>query len=192
MILGVSVIVLLLGVSVAFAGSFSTAAEKWFEKNCVIDKHAPKGIEAAVCDLRGRVLALEAKAPVPGPQGIQGIKGDKGDTGSQGLTGNQGLKGDKGDTGGQGVQGPAGTVGGTNIISNSVTGASFDTVTAEATCPSGTILLSGGAKVTAGIASRAFVSASYPINISTWRAIATTLDQGANFVTITTYAICSQ
>ncbi len=109
------------------------------------------------------------------------------------IVGPQGLKGDKGDNGEQGLQGPAGTVGGTTTVSNSsVTGGSWDTVTAEVSCPSGSILLSGGAKITAGIPSRAFITASYPSSISTWTATATAVDQGAGFVKVTAYAVCSQ
>ncbi len=66
------------------------------------------GIIGAICELRSRVVALENRAPVPGPQGSQGIKGDKGDQGEQGE---QGPKGETGDQGMQGIQGEQGDPG---------------------------------------------------------------------------------
>lgn len=104
-IIGLSIAGVLVGGTVVFAGSFSAEASKWFASNCVTGTKAPKSINAAVCDLRDRVIALEATDPVPGPQGP---KGDKGDTGAMGPQGLQGEKGDKGDTG---TQGPVGVNG---------------------------------------------------------------------------------
>jgi hypothetical protein len=56
--------------------------------------------------LEARIVALEAKAPVPGPPGARGEKGDRGEqgpagpAGPQGATGPQGPKGDRGESAG--------------------------------------------------------------------------------------------
>jgi len=108
-LLWVPVLVLLLGANVAFAGHFSDAAEKFFQKTCSRD-HL-NNINAFVCDLRERIDNIEL---IPGPKGDKGNKGDtglKGDKGDQGEPGHQGPQGGSGATGPQGPQGEQGTPG---------------------------------------------------------------------------------
>ena len=108
------------------------------------------------------------------------------------IEGPAGPQGPAGPEGPVGAQGPAGVVSNTLIVSNSVSGGSFDSVTADASCPAGSILVSGGARVTALVgSSRAFINASYPVSTSTWRATATPVDAGAGGTTLTAYAVCA-
>ncbi len=53
------IVVLFFGIGIVSASVYSTEAEKWFAKNCVEGRHAPKRLDAAVCDLRERIMALE-------------------------------------------------------------------------------------------------------------------------------------
>jgi hypothetical protein len=61
--------------------------------------------------LKARVVALEAKAPVPGPKGATGAQGPAGPTGAKGATGATGPQGPKGDRGEAGPAGPEGSPG---------------------------------------------------------------------------------
>src|SRR5881296_937499 len=63
LLLAILIVMSIVLAQVAFAGTFSDAAEAWFQKTCVTGKRAPTGINAAVCDLRERVLTLEATQP---------------------------------------------------------------------------------------------------------------------------------
>ena len=104
-----------------------------------------------------------------------------------------GPQGEQGTQGIPGPQGPAGTISSTFVVTNSVTGGSQDSVNASASCPTGKILLSGGAKVTNIVsASRAFITASFPSSSSTWTGSASAVDAGAGSLTLTTYALCSE
>ena len=101
----------------------------------------------------------------PGPQGPPGPKGDKGDQGDQGLQGLQGPKGDKGDKGDTGDTGPVGPQGPSGISnyqtaqSPPATVALFDFKSADATCPSGTKPIGGGAAIGSD---SGVLEASYP------------------------------
>lgn len=141
-----------------------------------------------------------------GPQGLQGIAGDPGPQGPQGLQGEPGPQGPEGDPGPQGLQGvqglpgPAGPSGAQVVAGSSVISAANaarnTTVSATASCPAGTVLLSGGGLVTttARQAERALLLASYPSAASTWTAIGVvafaSLGTGQT-MSVTAYAICS-
>jgi hypothetical protein len=64
--------------------------------------------------LTKRVVALEAKAKVPGPEGKtgpQGPRGERGPAGATGATGPQGPRGERGEVGPAGPRGPEGPPG---------------------------------------------------------------------------------
>jgi hypothetical protein len=61
--------------------------------------------------LKARVVALEKRAPVPGPQGERGLVGPQGTKGDTGDVGPAGEPGPQGPTGAAGVQGPIGPQG---------------------------------------------------------------------------------
>jgi hypothetical protein len=87
-----------------------------------------------------------------GAQGETGTKGDKGSTGNTGDKGETGARGDKGDTGAQGdpgavgAQGPQGPPGPANIRAAFAVSDSNpnDVKSANAVCPNGTAVISGG------------------------------------------------
>jgi hypothetical protein len=115
-----------------------------------------------------------------GLQGIQGLKGDKGDQGLQGLQGIQGLKGDKGDQGLQGlqgIQGPKGDTGpqgapgvsGYQRVSYSVSPCPFSSrCTRSISCPSGKVVLGGGADFSGYDVLPPDMVRSFPASSSTW------------------------
>jgi hypothetical protein len=93
---------------------------------------------------------------VPGPRGPQGVQGPVGPEGRQGPGGAPGVQGKQGPIGPQGIAGPVGPKGGLTSSATTVgtptklagplpAGTVFS---ARATCPAGTIVLSGGGDVT--------------------------------------------
>jgi hypothetical protein len=68
-----------------------------------------KNLWAAVARIEGRIAALEARAPVPGPQGPTGPQGEPGPSGPAGAVGPQGPQGPQGIAGPQGPEGPRGS-----------------------------------------------------------------------------------
>lgn len=58
--------------------------------------------------LKGRVAALEAKAPIPGPRGSEGKQGPQGPAGAKGERGEKGATGERGPQGERGPEGPPG------------------------------------------------------------------------------------
>lgn len=134
-----------------------------------------------------------AQGPV-GPTGPQGVQGDPGPQGPQGDPGPQGPQGDPGV---QGDPGPAGSqlVTGTPVTS-AVNAPRNTIITATATCPSGAVVLGGGALVatTATQKERAQLSSSYPSATNRWTAggvVAIAALGGGNTMTVTAYALCS-
>jgi len=118
-------------------------------------------VDQLVSDLSGRVAAVEASEPVPGPegppgpvgpQGPAGVQGEPGEAGEDGIDGTDGLDGEVGPTGPAGPQGPAGPVGPTGpagpalvstsrvdftTLSGATTDAKIDTLNAEAAAAGG-------------------------------------------------------
>lgn len=90
----VLIIPLILGILIA--KPVMGATKSYFDLVC---NRFPVGLNGAICELRERIIVLEKKTPVPGPQGLQGLpgeKGEKGDKGDKGDTGEQGLRGEPG------------------------------------------------------------------------------------------------
>lgn len=81
-----SLAVAMLTAGIAYAsGPFSAAAERWYINNCPdVFPKSTTGINAAVCDLRDRVIALERTEPLQGPQGDPGPPGPQGPPGGSG------------------------------------------------------------------------------------------------------------
>lgn len=142
-----------------------------------------------------------------GPQGPQGVPGPAGTDGGIGPQGPPGPTGAAGPTGLQGVIGPQGPVGPTaSQIANGdgVTraGTSGNTagvaVSDTASCPAGTVILGGGARLSstatfaAGI-NRVNLVESYPASASTWTAtmVIRTAFAATSNATITAYAVCT-
>lgn len=103
----------------------------------------------------------------PGPPGEQGPPGPRGDTGAAGPPGRDGRDGRDGADGPPGPQGPAGPPGATGITeieTVSVRDEAADGVV-TANCPPGKTVLSGGARVRAGM-----LIDSYPGSATSWTA----------------------
>jgi hypothetical protein len=100
-----------------------------------------------------------------------------GPTGQTGAVGPAGATGPTGATGPAGPAGPAGTVASTSVVSSttllSAPGAPVGTVlTAKTSCPTGTILLSGGAQVSDPAPNQdVALRSSFPLNATTWQVI---------------------
>ena len=134
----------------------------------------PVVIGASVLSLAGVGVAAYAVATQPatasGPQGPQGAQGPQGPQGAQGVQGPQGP---------EGKQGPAGLAR-TNVHRGlsvvSVADPPVGTVlTAKTTVPAGTVLLGGGAQVSAPgtVADRnVALRESFPLNDTTWETVA--------------------
>ena len=154
----------------------STDADPSFEANPPTPPAFPKWIKpvvigASVLSLAGVGVAAYAVATQPatasGPQGPQGAQGPPGPQGAQGPQGPEGK------------QGPAGLAR-TNVHRGlsvvSVADPPVGTVlTAKTTVPAGTVLLSGGAQVSAPgtVADRnVALRESFPLNDTTWQTVA--------------------
>ena len=115
-------------------------------------------------------------------------KGDTGDPGAPGATGPMGPQGPPGPSGSQ-------LVTGTPVTSAPATPRQTLT-TATATCPGGTVLLGGGARITTTALQRdrAELVSSYPSATDTWTAIgvvAIAALPAGQTMTVTAYALCS-
>lgn len=121
-------------------------------------------------------------------------------TGPKGSTGPQGLQGPAGPQGPQGARGPGGTLAGTDVTRgpsklsapNPPVGA---VVQAQASCPAGQVLLSGGAQVTASgtVADRnVTLRSSFPLNSTTWETVGLVTGPLGQDVTmnVTPYVMC--
>lgn len=117
-------------------------------------------------------------------------------TGPAGATGPQGPAGPAGPTG---PQGPAGTISSATVVSattlTSAPNPAVGTVlVAKTSCPTGKILLSGGAQVSAtgGADQNVTLHGSFPLNESTWQAVGlVTAPLGAGVtMTMKPFVIC--
>lgn len=101
-----------------------------------------------------------------------------GPTGPQGAVGPPGPAGPQGPAGKEGATGHPGTVKATEVVSPTTLSSAPDpavgTVLAATTsCPTGTVLLAGGADVSvAGVADQhVALKSSYPLNTDSWRTV---------------------
>lgn len=159
-----------------------------------------------------------AQGPL-GPQGAQGLQGVQGAQGAQGVpgvtgpqgpvglrgatgaTGRQGSQGPAGQNGAQGARGPAGTIAASTPVSGPAVLSSIDpavgtAISATASCPTGQVLLGGGAQITGpgDVGKSVMLRSSYPSSSTTWRTVAVVMapvgitDQ----VTLHPYALCGK
>jgi hypothetical protein len=133
---------------------------------------APAAIGALVVGLAGLAIGAYALATMPAKtSGPQGPVGPQGEQGPQGPAGQQGP---------QGPAGPAGTVSDTAIVSSTALTTvphppAGTVLVAETSCPSGHVLLSGGAEVSASSANaERFVElrSSFPLDKTRWQTVA--------------------
>jgi hypothetical protein len=153
---------------------------------------APVAIGALVLGLVGLGVGAYALATMPAK--TSGPRGPAGPEGAQGLQGPPGL------AGAQGPAGPAGTVADTTIVSapalasaaNAPAGTLLPAVTS---CPSGHVLLSGGAQVSASPASadnNVGLQSSFPLDKTHWQTVAVvthTLGAGVT-MTMKPFVVC--
>jgi hypothetical protein len=147
-------------------------------------------VATVVVALAGLGTGIYAIATQPGK--TSGPIGRTGPTGAPGRTGDTGPAGPAGPTG------PAGTVSAATIVSAttvvSAPGAPAGTVvTARTSCPSGTILLGGGAQVSdPGSLQPAALRSSFPVDATTWQVAAVTVAQLPTGVSMTVkpYVTC--
>jgi hypothetical protein len=139
-----------------------------------------------------------------GPQGVQGIPGAQGAQGAAGPTGSPGPAGHRGapgTNGKQGVPGPAGTIASSApvpgpVVISTVNPAVGTALTGTASCPTGEVLLAGGANVTgpADVEKNVLLRSSYPTSRSAWRVVAVVmapLSEGDQ-VSLHPYVLCGE
>ena len=150
---------------------------------------------SAALGLAGIALGVSAltSAPKSGPTGAPGP------TGPQGVPGPQGIQGPAGIRGATGSQGAAGTIKAAQLVSptgirSAPDPAIWTTLVATTSCPSGMVLLSGGAQVFAPGAADHNVElrSSFPLTKDSWRTVAwVTGPLGAgNVMTLKPYVLC--
>jgi hypothetical protein len=150
---------------------------------------------SAALGLAGIGLGVSALTSVPnsGPTGATGAQGVPGLQGATGPTGPRGA------TGAQGVPGPPGTIKATELVSPTAIVSAPDpalwtSLVATTSCPSGMVLLSGGAQVFApGAADRNVeLRSSFPLTKTSWRTVAwVTGPLGVgNTMTLKPYVLC--
>lgn len=153
----------------------------------------PVVIGSIVVGLAGLGTGIYAIVKIP-PK-VSGPTGRTGSTGPQGPVGPTGQNGAAGPTG---PTGPSGTVtAGTIVDSAALASAAAAPVgtllAATVTCPTGTIVLSGGAEVSAsGAGGAVALRSSFPASATTWRVISVVnvaLPAGVA-MTMTPFALC--
>lgn len=154
----------------------------------------PTGVVVPIGDLKiseqgsGLVFSdgsIQYSATVAGPSGVQGPQGPQGPSGAPGPSGMQGQPG---------PQGLPGSIGSFQIV-NSVSQLSFPTQVSQTTaavCPSGMIVIAGGANQSAGN-SMLVLNASWPCSASSWCTSYLPFfnNQNGTTATVSTYAICA-
>ena len=146
----------------------------------------PLALIAALLGIAGLAVGGYALATQPAK-----VSGPVGPMGPQGQRGPQGVAG---------KPGPAGTVASTSVVRGSSKSTPPDpqpgtVLDAQTSCPSGSILVSGGAQVSApGVTADRNVTlrASFPLNATTWESVALvtgSLGPGAS-MTMTPYVVC--
>jgi hypothetical protein len=132
----------------------------------------PTVIGALVFGLAG--LGVGVYALVKMPAKTSGPTGAVGATGKQGVPG---PAGPAGPAGAAGPTGPAGTIAATSLVTATTLSSAADApvgtvLVAKTVCPTGKILLSGGAQVSASSAAAnqyVVLSSSFPLSESTWQ-----------------------
>lgn len=180
------------GIGVALAAFFSVPAQG------PIGPRGPQGV-AGPQGAQGPAGPVGPRGAV-GPQGPAGHSGPVGPQGPAGHPGPIGPRGAVGPPGHAGPAGPAGTVVKATVIRPSqMTSAPNPAVgtvlVARTTCPTHTVLLSGGAQVSApGVVGDRNVElrASFPLNSTTWQTVGEVtgpLGTG-NSMTLHPYVLC--
>jgi hypothetical protein len=153
----------------------------------------PALIGAIVLGLAGLGTGIYAIAKTPTK-----VSGPVGSTGATGPAGPPGATGPAGPTG---PIGPAGAVG-TSMTTSIVTSPALATavnppvgtqLTAKVDCPVGTIVLSGGAEVSAsGAHQKVAIASSFPVSTTTWEVVSVVLARLPTSVamTMTPFALC--
>lgn len=150
---------------------------------------------AALAAVGVSVWALIA-VPAQGPRGAQGATGPQGSAGAEGP---RGVPGAAGAPGKVGPAGPAGTIKSATLNRATPLSTSPDpkvgaVLVSQLSCPAGSILLSGGAQVTApGSADRNVVlRSSFPLNNTTWQVVAMVIKPlgAGNAMTMQPFALC--
>jgi hypothetical protein len=146
-------------------------------------------VAALVAGLAGVGLGVAALVNTP----------DKGPSGTAGPQGPAGPAGPAGPTGPAGPAGPPGSVGPTSVVSATAVTTAPDapagtTLQTNTSCPTGKVLLGGGAQVSApGPADQnVTLRSSFPLNATTWQTVAlVTGPLGAGVtMTMTPYVLC--
>lgn len=155
----------------------------------------PVLIGAAVVALAGLGVGIYAVATTPGK-----TSGPRGPVGRPGADGAQGPQGVAGPAGAVGAVGPPGTLASTSIVAGAAVTSAADppvgtTVVAKTSCPTGTILLTGSAQVSApGLLADRNVAlrVSIPLDANIWQTVAVvTGPLGAGTVmTMKPYVVC--
>lgn len=141
-------------------------------------------------------VGVGAYAIAATPASVSGPQGPTGQTGPAGPQGQQGVPGTKGPAG------PAGAIAATSIVAStalkSAPNPAVGTVlTAKTGCPTGKILLSGGAQVFApGVQADRNVElrSSFPVSTTQWQTVAIVTGQLGTGVSMTMrpYVVCGQ
>ena len=134
----------------------------------------PALVVALIVGLAGLGFGIYAVATMPAK-----TSGPTGATGATGATGPTGAQGAPGPAGAVGATGPAGTIAATSVFHGTTLVSGPDpqvgvVLVAKTQCPSGQILLTGGAQVSAPgiIADRnVALGASFPLNNKVWQTV---------------------
>jgi hypothetical protein len=155
----------------------------------------PVVIGTAVVALAGLGVGVYAVATTPGK--TSGPRGPMGRTGADGAQGPQGVAGA---VGAVGPAGPPGTLASTSIVAGAAVTSAADppvgtTLVAKTSCPTGSILLTGSAQVSApGLVADRNVAlrVSIPLDANIWQTVAAvTGPLGAGTVmTMKPYVVC--
>lgn len=154
----------------------------------------PVVVAALVVGLAGLGVGAYAVATMPAK-----TSGPQGPVGQTGATGPQGAPGAKGEVG---PAGPAGSLAATSIVTGTAMKSAPDpgigtVLVAKTTCPTGKILLSGGAQVSApGVQADRDVElrSSFPSSTTEWQTVAiVTGSLGTGVVmTMRPYVVCGE
>jgi hypothetical protein len=145
---------------------------------------APVAIGALVLALAGLGVGAYALATMPAKT--------SGPRGPAGPAGPQGPHGPPGPAGTQGPAGASGTIAGTTIVSGTAettvpNAATGTTLSAQTSCPTGHLLLGGGAQVTASAAGAdndVALNSSFPLDQTKWQTVAVILHPPGAAVTM--------
>jgi len=166
------------------AATVSTPLPRWV---------LPVIIGSIVVGLAGVGIGVYALVKIP-PK----VAGPVGRTGATGPEGPAGPTGPVGPTGAVGPVGPTGTVTGASVVTapvmTSATGSPIGTsLVAKVSCPVGTVILGGGAQVSAtGPGQTVALRSSFPLNATTWQVVGVVIAKLPDGVAMemAPYALC--